>query len=375
MKDKYVIMHKDYPVISVRINDSFTVEKIIDLHSVERLFPGLNGGKLSKEDINEWFFGRGIPAKRNELSEILDCNAVSSREELVIKNYGLCLTDNYWIQKENENLKWDNINFWDNDFTQEKDNVYLGQPTENIMLLQSKNTEITPNNVSSGMLPKTWKRIDGDLYMIKGADTRLQEPFNESVVSQFLEKLKIEHVPYELYWRKELPFSKCPIMLEKGEELIHSFYLNKTGKKENNVSYYEHYINQCVSMGLSKNIRKDLENMILVDFMTANTDRHWSNFGVIRDSETLIAKRLAPLYDHGASFYTKYHTLIIPNTLQTLKCRSFKNTQWHNIKLVKDFSLLEDKNIFILPSLLEKEYIEKYIGLDRKDIIINWVCT
>ena len=221
------------------------------------------------------------------------------------------------------------------------------------------------------MLPKNWKRIDGKLYMIKGADATLQEPFNESIVSQYLDELKIKHVPYELYWHKGLPFSKCPIMLEEGEELIHASYVRKSGDRNNNTSDYEHYINQCVSLGLSKDIRKDLENMILIDFITANTDRHWSNFGIIRDSETLTAKRLAPLYDHGAAFYTKYHTKIIPNTIQTLKCKSFRNTQWDNIKLVNDFSLLENKNIFILPHLLEKGYNEEYIEPSRKKIIIE----
>jgi uncharacterized protein (DUF2164 family) len=284
----------------------------------------------------------------------------------------LGLTDNYWIQKEKEGLQWKNINFWDNKFTQEKDDIYLGQNPENMQTRKdTENILVTPNNMSSGMLPKNWKRINGILYMIKGADITLQEPFNESVVSQYLDILKIAHVPYELYWHKDLPFSKCPLMLEKGEELIHSSYIIKLGKQDNNTSDYEHYVSRCISLGLSKSIRKDLEDMILIDFITANTDRHWSNFGIIRDSETLVPKKLAPLYDHGAAFYTKYHIKAIPNTLQNLKCRSFRNTQWDNIKLVNDFSLLENKNIHIIPDLLKKEYNEEYIEPTRKNIIIE----
>jgi len=372
MRNSYVIMHKDYPVLSVIINEKYKIEDIKKIHSEERIFPSLHTGKLYRDDVNDWLFSRGIPAKRNELDDILHYNKVSSREELIIKNYGLGLTDNYWLQKEDEGLQWENINFWDNKFTQEKDDIYLGQDPENIQIIkETENVPATPNNVSSGMLPKNWKRIDGILYMIKGADTTLQEPFNEFIVSQYLDALEIKHVPYELHWYKGLPFSKCPIMLEKGEELIHSSYIRKLGKQDNNTSDYEHYISQCVSLGLPGSIRKDLENMILTDFITANTDRHWSNFGIIRDSETLAAKRLAPLYDHGAAFYTKYHTKAIPNTIQNLKCRSFRNTQWDNIKLVKDFSLLENKNIFMLPDLLKKEYNEEYIEPSRKKIIIE----
>jgi len=372
MENEYIIMHMNYPVVSVNINEEYKIDSINKVYSEERVFPGLYKNILREYNLNDWLFSRGIPAKRNELDDIMNYNKVSSREELVIKNYGLGLTDNYWIQKENENLRWENINFWDNNFTQKNEDIYLGQAPENIQIKEEiNNVPVTPNNVSSGMLPKKWKKIDGILYMIKGADITFQEPFNEYIVSQYLDSLNIKHVPYELYWHKDLPYSKCPIMLEKGEELIHASYVKNLGIQNNNTSDYEHYINQCVSLGLPKDIRKDLENMILIDFITANTDRHFSNFGIIRDSETLKAKKLAPLYDHGAAFFTKYPTRIIPNTMQQLKCRSFRNTQWDNIKLVNDFSLLENTNIFILPDLLEKFYNEEYIELTRKIIIIE----
>jgi len=374
MKNEYIIMHLNHPVMAVLLNDKYKIYSIQKIFNKERVFPGLETPGLDNDTLNNWLFSRGIPAERNEIEDILHINNVSSREELIIKNYGLGLTDNYWIQKEHENLHWENINFWENKFTQENEDIYLGHTPDNFYTQENiENNLITPNNVSSGMLPKKWKEFDGKLYMIKGADITYQEPFNEQIISQYLYALSIQHVPYELYWHKELPYSKCPIMLQKGEELIHASYIHNIDKKDNNTSNFEHYIRQCVSLGLPNEIRKELENMILVDYLSANTDRHYSNFGVIRDSETLRIKQLAPLYDHGAAMYTKYPTRLIPASLQTLRCRSFRNTQWDNIKLVKDFSLLENKNIFILPDLIQNAYNEEYVDKNRKNVIIDSV--
>jgi len=374
LQKEFIIMHLDYPVMSVLLSDRYKIDSIQKIHNRERLFPGLETLGLDNDTLNNWLFSRGIPAERNELEDILQINNVSSREELIIKNYGLGLTDNYWIQKEHENLQWKNINFWENKFIQEKEDIYLGHAPDVLNTRENnENNLITPNNVSSGMLPKKWKELDGKLYMIKGADITYQEPFNEQIISQYLDALSIPHVPYELYWHKELPYSKCPIMLQKGEELIHASYIHNIGKQDNNTSNFEHYLRQCVSLGLPNEIRKDLENMILVDYLSANTDRHYSNFGIIRDSETLRTKKLAPLYDHGAAMYTKYPTRLIPATLQTLRSRSFRNTQWDNIKLVKDFSLLENENLFILPDLIQKEYNEEFVDKNRKKIIIDSV--
>ena len=39
--------------------------------------------------------------------------------------------------------------------------------------------------------------------------------------------------------------------------------------------------------------------MFLVDFIIANKDRHYRNFGFLRNSETLEWIGLAPVYDSG----------------------------------------------------------------------------
>jgi len=376
--DGYVICHKDIPVVSVSLNENYDIKKILKVHNKEHLPVGLRYEYFKKSELGNWLFDRGIPKDRKALPEILSVNNVNSREKLIIKNNGLGLTDCYWIKRENDNRKWSEVNFFDNDFSNKNENVYLGDVYGNENKEENINKDIidiSPNNLSGGMLPKVWIKKKEKTFLVKGSELpTLQEPFNELIVSKYLDELNTDHVPYKLLWKKNKPYSICPNMLKKNEEIVHAYYILKNEKKQNNVSYYEHYINQCIRLGLKEDIRKDLENMILIDYMTANTDRHWANFGVIRDADTLKVKRLAPLYDNGASLYAKLSILEIQNTAKSLECKSFKNNQEDNIKLAEDFSLLENKNLYSVMDIMEKHLNEKnIIGIERKNVIMKFI--
>lgn len=364
---EYIIFHKDYPVLSVSLDDGFSIDKINKILSHDRLPPGLFKKQLNLSDLNYWFFSRGIPADRKELSVILDVNNRKNQQELIVRNLGLGLVDYYWIKDEKDSRKWGEVNFFQNAFSQQGENIYIGDFRDTELLPNQFN----PNNLSSGMLPKKWIRVGKTLYMIKGSELQnYQEPFNEVVVSKYLDNLSIDHVHYDLHWHRERPYSKCPNMLDPDEELVHAYYVKEIAEKDNRASYLSHYVNCCQIMGLDKNIKTDLDNMILVDYLTANTDRHWSNFGVIRDVETLQAKRLAPIYDNGAAFFAKFASIDIPRMRDKVKCQSFRATQQENIKLVTDFSLLKNKAVSSLPDLLEAGLNEKFISKERKNTII-----
>ena len=52
-----------------------------------------------------------------------------------------------------------------------------------------------------------------------------------------------------------------------------------------------------------ENIEKQLCQMLTVDCIIANSDRHFNNFGFIRNADTLEWEGLAPVYDTGTSLF------------------------------------------------------------------------
>jgi hypothetical protein len=92
-------------------------------------------------------------------------------------------------------------------------------------------------------------------------------------------------------------------MLATNEELISAEDVIKSVKHANADSDYMHWLHAAQSLGADiEQVTQATENWILTDFVVRNTDRHWNNFGLIRNIETL-AVRPAPLFDSGESLW------------------------------------------------------------------------
>ena len=81
-------------------------------------------------------------------------------------------------------------------------------------------------------------------------------------------------------------FSACPNMLKEDEELISAFDIIQSRKKPKSQNDYQFLVSCLKDLGL-KNVEESLCKMFTCDYILANKDRHWRNFGVIRNAETL----------------------------------------------------------------------------------------
>lgn len=109
-----------------------------------------------------------------------------------------------------------------------------------------------------------------------------------------------EFVPYKL----EKHHCICPNMLKEEEELVPIWDVLSHKKKPNDKSDFEFCQNICQDLGLaSDNIYHTFEKMFVCALLLANQDRHYRNFGLIRNVESLEYTHLAPIYDTGASLW------------------------------------------------------------------------
>ena len=369
---EYELRHNNDVVVIVNVNDNFRVDRISKPYiNTEKLPVGLlqhDGQNIDTHEFNEWILSRGIPAKRENADYIFDKENVNSARELVFKNDGLSMTDHYWIVPKNSQLRWENVNYFDNDidFGKHGDAIYLGKDEE--IIADGR----TPSSSASGMQPKIWVIHENQRWMLKSSEEATkQEPYSEVAASLFLDRLNVGHVCYRLFDREDETLSGCPNMLDNRHELISAFYVS-SNKRGNNESVYEHYIRSCQNLGVKGDIRTLLEQMIAIDYLIANTDRHWSNFAVIRNADDFSDACLAPLYDHGAAFYTKLHHLEIEPKNRYLECRSFKRKQSDNIKLVRNIDWLDRDVLKDLPELVfEILSKNKFNPPGRVDIIVD----
>ena len=124
---------------------------------------------------------------------------------LLVRSFGLSLSDQYWIKPDGTDLEWKRINFFDKAFSDDIGNVLFG------LKIREGNFDISStDNTSDGCLKKRWKIIDGRRCLLKGGSNPFrQQPFNEVIASNIMEKLGIPHIPYTILWDDDMPYSVC----------------------------------------------------------------------------------------------------------------------------------------------------------------------
>lgn len=334
----YTLMHREVPVAEIVLNpENGWVQKIGEVYDEAHVPVGVSvkKGQINRRELNEWWRGRGIPASRDAFYGLLESFGVATTELLAERCYGLSLSDQYWICPENSGLKWSEINFFENTFSEDVGNILFGRPvTGQPMSL------VSPDNTSDGWLKKKWKIVNDRRCLIKGGSgLAQQEPYNEALAAKIMERLSIPHVGYSVIEEKGYPFSICEDFITPDTELVTAWYLMQTRKKENHVSVYQHYVNCCEEHDIP-DIQRALDEMLVVDYIILNEDRHQNNFGVVRDAKTLTYRGAAPIFDSGTSFWWDTPTSRI-GSLARVGCKPFKKLHEEQIKLVNNFDWLD----------------------------------
>ncbi len=201
------------------------------------------------------------------------------------------------------------------------------------------------------MLRKRWKIIDGERFLVKGGgEGYCQEPFNELFASKAMDLLGIPYVEYGLMQEGEWTCSVCRGMVDGNTELVPAARAMLSSKMPEDSSCYDHYVSVCREHSID--IVGDLDMMLVLDFLISNRDRHFNNFGIIRDAETLEWISAAPIYDSGSSLGSNIPTeLFVMGKLE--KCMPFANDFSDQMRFVKSTDWLDRKALKSLPALVE----------------------
>lgn len=307
---KCILMNKDVEVMTLEydsISCSFT--KIYNVSNME--YAPYIISRISNDNdallkrVSRWFLGRGIPSWRDRLDLLLHRLNIIAPNELLNKAFGLSLSDQYWLKPFDTNIKYDDINFFDNDFDYSE--FLEASLSKNSSTIINENSLKTPNNTTDGMLKKAWVIEDGIRYLLKsGYKTEVLQPFNEVLASEICKRLGFNHVTYTLDLYKNTVVSKCPCFINKDIELVTAYQV-VSDIWDFNVDSYEKYISKLEEMGIN-DARREVENMFILDFLIMNEDRHLNNFGIIRDVDTLKWVYVASIFDNGQSLNINYYS-------------------------------------------------------------------
>ena len=324
--------------------------------------------EIDKVEFNKWWKNRQIPASRKGLKEVLHNSNVYDKDNfdlLDAKAYCLSLSDQYWVKGVEEEISWESINFFDNEFSEDIGKILFngGKTALNLNLN-------TPDMTSNGNYEKRWKIIDGERYLLKaGSKIYNQEPFNELIATKLYERLlnKDEYVEYSVIFDDDKAISKCKNFITKDTELIPAWKINEYYEFLDDEDKYTHYIRCLNNLGI-KDAETLTDKMIVCDYIIANKDRHFNNFGVIRDVNTLKFIDVAPIFDNGCSLWYDENDMYVGEFFLTKPFEEYEKKQLSLVKKLEwlDISKLEDfpnevKTILSMDKLLSKERINKIV--------------
>lgn len=373
---EYTLMHKNIPVVQIDIDEETgSISKIIEMFNENHMPVGTvytmhHETKAHRMALNHWWTGRSIPASRSGIREALDELGIYDTTLLLTHCMGLSLSDHYWVKPADSDCKWEDVNFFTNDFSDDIGDVLFGAPKKQIGFDYS-----SPDNTSDGNLKKRWKIINGKRCLIKdGVAPFRQQPFNELIATRIMERLGIPHVPYTIVWENDKPYSVCEDFVTEETELVSAWRMMQLRPKANHENTYLHFVNICKESGVS-DVTSALDKMLVLDYLIANEDRHMNNFGLLRNADTLVWIGFAPIFDSGTSLGHNTPTVQLGN--YDAVCKPFKKSHGEQLKLVTDFSWIDfatlDGIADEIREILSNERAQGLIDEERKNAIITGV--
>lgn len=330
---QYTLMHKKIPAAELEMDQvTGVIAKVRAVYRPEHL---PLGGPADKGWLNQWWGDRALPADRAGVREALAVLGAAGPRALALRGWGLSLSDHYWLRPQGCALTWEEVSFFRRPFSGDVGDALLGLPRRAGAL-----DLCSPDSSTDGFLPKRWVTLDGMPYLMKGGSPPyFQQPFNEVIASALQERLHIPHVPYTLCWQGGQPYSLCPCLVTEDTELVTAWQVMQTGKKDNRTSLYQHFLNRCEALGVG-NVTARLDEMLVLDYLIADEDRHFSNFALLRDPETLAWKGMAPLFDSGTALgYAR--TAQRMGVERDLVCKPFKGRHLQQLELVTSFDWID----------------------------------
>lgn len=351
----YEFMHKD-KVVGIA-ND---FKQLRQIYMIQELPIGTysNNPILRSRLFESWLHGRTIPQDRQNKTQIESILHMSI-SNAYLESLDVSLTDCYWFRPQGSNLKWKDVNFLDNGFSQDF--------AKRMLYNTSNNIDINiPDITTDGTLKKVWVSINNEPTLIKygDLDKRSQNKHmlsaNEVIASEISNILNINHAQYypiRVQANNSLGnveiVCACPCIIQDSNlEMVNMLQLTHMDRKYQKMGIKNLY----ESIGNEK----ALNDMLFLDAFLENIGRHERNIAFIKNADSPEILSAAPLYDSGSCLAFSSGEELKPFSMTTKEQleyvynkdnRYFKNLDLDYIKKI----IISNYEIFGIPESLCNE--------------------
>ena len=316
---KYILKSKDIPLIVFELhrvdeklenitNSYYRIENTKIFKENSALLPKGLPKDIDSKVLDSWIETRKIAHNRifrdNILGVIEDERA---KLRYIDVSFGLSLQDTFWIIPADSSIKWKDVSLYSHPFDSKlAEASFTGKPQEPVT------KALSPELTTDGYLPKCWERRNSAIYLLKRDNPYSKLIFNqvskEYFASQVADVMGFEHVDYELEYFKDYDGSQrvcclCKCFTNEQYGFVNAYKFFKAKEvdfdKIDLCSIHE----QLALADIYGNDK--YADMMVLDCLICNSDRHMGNYGYIVNNDTGEFVRPAPIFDSGRAFEGK----------------------------------------------------------------------
>lgn len=288
----YYLMNKDNIVLAFQTNPKSDLSEDVSFTTVKQ------EGKepYGFQNITAWIERRKASKHSTHLKKIMQQLGCEDNEGFIMLTHAVGINDSFWIKSSEENISWKDVSLYQNQFS----TVISQLAFEGTGLYGEDFSSTSPELSCEGSFRKCFRKEEkcgefgSDIFLYKrgGEIGAGLEPYCEMLASEIAKIVSPSSVRYELCTLHDKLASKCNIFTNENVGYASFAKLNKT-----NSYSFEDVRNFFEKIGCEQSFRE----LLVVDSLCFNQDRHSGNYGVLFNNDTLQIIGMSPIFDLNLS--------------------------------------------------------------------------
>lgn len=287
----YYLMNKDNIVLIFQPKKS-SLSEDVSFSSVKQE----GQAPFGFDSITAWIESRKASKHNAHLKEIMKNLKCDDNEGFIKLTHAVGINDTFWVKSDKEDIAWKDVSLFQNQFS----DVISRLAFEGAGLYGEAISSTSPELSCEGSFRKCFKkeRLNGEfgsdifLYKRGGEFGAGLEPYCEVLASEIAKIVSPASVFYELRMLHDKPASRCNIFT--NEDVGYASYAKMHDKRT-------YSFNDAVNFFEKIGCEQAFREMLTIDSLCFNQDRHSGNYGVLFNNDTLNVISMSPIFDLNLS--------------------------------------------------------------------------
>lgn len=291
----YYLMNKDRQVALLRIvSGEYAPDKKLETIEIYDRLP------LGVANLNRWAESRRAYKHNKHLKQLVKKMGGDDIENYIRLTHLTSINDTFWVKQETESITWDDVSLYRNQFTETISMIaFVGTSIKDFDF-----TPTSPELSCDGSFRKRFRKekklgeYGSDIFIYKrGGEVGAGiEPYCETLASEIANHISPDN---SVSYSRRTPYNKLA-------SRCNIFTNEKTGY----ISYSR--VGDMDNLSLSDALRyftkigaeQKFREMIVIDALCFNEDRHAGNYGILFDNDTLEIQTMAPVFDLNIALFS-----------------------------------------------------------------------